>query len=54
MLDSERHHDRLLQLHNNRYRSFLKYAKIRGGRSIWFVNDLVATDTYKFMTIARI
>ena len=27
MLDSERHHDRRLQLHNNRHRSFLKYAK---------------------------
>ena len=46
MLDSERHHDRQLQLHNNRHRSFLKYAKVRRGRSIWFLNDLVAKDNY--------
>ena len=31
MLDSERHHDRRLQLDNNRHRSFLKYAKVRRG-----------------------
>ena len=30
MLDSERH-DRRLQLHNNRHRSFLMYAKVRRG-----------------------
>ena len=51
MLDSERQHDRRLQLHNNRHRSFLKYAKVR---SIWFINDLVARDSYKLMTIAKI
>ena len=51
MLDSERHHDRRLQLHNNRHRSFLKYAKVR---SIWFINDLVARGNYKLMTIAKI
>ena len=31
MLDIERHHDRRLQLHNNRHRSFLKYAKVGRG-----------------------
>ena len=47
MLDSERHHDRRLQLHNNRHRSFLTYAKVEGGMSIWFINDLVAKNNYK-------
>ena len=54
MLDSERHHDRRLQLHNNRHRSLLKYAKVRRGRSIWFINDLVDRNNYKLMTIAKI
>ena len=54
MLYSERHHDRRLQIHNNRHRSFWKYVKVRRGGSIWFINDLVATDNYKLMTIARI
>ena len=54
MLDIERHHDRRLQLHNNHHRSFLKYAKVRRGRSIWFINDLVTRDNYKLMTLAKI
>ena len=54
MLDSERQHDRRLQLHNNHHRSFLKYAKVEGGVSIWFINDLVGKDNYKLMTTAKI
>ena len=54
MLDSERHRDRRLQIHNNRHRSFWKHAKVRRGWELWFINDLVARDNYKLMTIAKI
>ena len=27
--------------------------KLEGGGSIWFINDVVASDNYKLMTIAK-